>query len=114
MGFELVFANLEKSKSRIIQNILKKRGYPKFLISNIEVAVEALDILKVNYSLEDLRRLELYGRFYQLSENIKIDVGHNLLSAKEIVKSFRQTNVSVDTTNTLSDKNLQRSILETL
>ncbi len=56
-------------------------------------------------SLHDLRSLELFGRFYPLTENIRIDVGHNPLAAKAIVKALDEKVVLVY--NSLDDKDYE-------
>jgi dihydrofolate synthase/folylpolyglutamate synthase len=69
------------------------------------VALQALDILEISYDLNDLRSLELFGRFYPLTENIRIDVGHNPLAAKAIVKALDDKVVLIY--NSLDDKDYE-------
>ncbi len=110
-NFELKFANLPEEKSKRVEEILRGRAFPEFLISNIKVAVEALDILGMEYDLEHLGELELFGRFYSILSNLKIDVGHNLLSAEAIFPSIQENSILIY--NTLADKDF-KSILQLL
>lgn len=82
--------------------IAKEKSWGEYLIDNASVALQALDILDISYKLDDLRSLELFGRFYSLTENIRIDVGHNPLAAKAIEKALDEKVVLIY--NSLDDK----------
>ena len=88
-----------------LDEIAKAKGWPGYLIENVKVALRALDILDIKYSIDDLKTLELFGRFYPLSENIRIDVGHNPLAAKAIVASMKPETVLIY--NSLDDKDYE-------
>ena len=85
-----------------LQKIVEAKGWPDYLLENAAVAVQALVMLHINYQTEDLRSLELFGRFYALTENIRIDVGHNPLAARAIERALEGKVVLVY--NTLDDK----------
>ena len=95
----------------ILKEIGKERDWPEYLIQNAEVAMSALDILEIFYDVNDLKSLELFGRFYALTDNIRIDVGHNPLAAKVIVKAMNQDTVLIY--NSLDDKDYE-AVLRTL
>lgn len=78
-------------------------GYRGYIADNITTALVALDILQIGYQIEHLENLELFGRFYSLTQNIIIDVGHNPLSAIQIAKNLGDKKV-VLIYNTLEDK----------
>jgi len=61
--------------------------------------------------VNDLRSLELFGRFYLYNENIRIDVGHNTLAAKAIAKALDEKVVLIY--NSLDDKDYE-AVLQTL
>ena len=84
------------------KEIAKIKGWAEFLITNAQVATTALDILNIDYDIESLNSLELFGRFYLLRENIRIDVGHNPIASQEIVKALKKDIVLVY--NSLDDK----------
>ena len=92
-------------KIEVLEKIAKQKGWPEYLIENAEVAMAALDILKIDYTIEALRSLELFGRFYPLTENIHIDVGHNPLAAQAIVKAMEPDTVLIY--NSLDDKDYE-------
>jgi len=75
---------LKEIKSNLI------KPYPQYLIENITIATQALDELKIDYTLEELNSLNIFGRFYKLMPNVIIDVGHNPLAAKAIVKALNK------------------------
>lgn len=88
-----------------IQNIAEENGWGAYLIDNAAVALQALDILEIPYDINDLSDLELFGRFYPLTENIRIDVGHNPLAAKAIEKALDDKVILIY--NSLDDKDYE-------
>lgn len=101
------------SDQRLMQlkAIAKEKLWGEYLIENASVALQALDILDIAYDVNDLLSLELFGRFYPLTGNIRIDVGHNPLAAKAIVKALDEKVVLIY--NSLDDKDYQ-AVLEIL
>lgn len=91
--------------------IAQEKSWGNYLIDNASVALQALDILEIPYDLNDLLSLELFGRFYPLTENIRIDVGHNPLAAKAIEKALDGKVVLIY--NSLDDKDYE-AVLRTL
>ena len=88
-----------------LEKIAKAKGWGDYLIDNASVALEALDILQIPYNVNDLYDLELFGRFYLLKENIRIDVGHNPLAAQAIIKAMKPETVLIY--NSLDDKDYE-------
>ncbi len=82
--------------------IPKIKGWSDYLVDNAEVAMQALEILDIAFDVNDFLSLELFGRFYPLTRNIRIDVGHNPLAAKAIVKAIKEDTVLIY--NSLDDK----------
>lgn len=95
----------------ILEEIAKAKGWGDYLIDNASVALQALDILNIAYDVNDLKSLELFGRFYALTENIRIDVGHNPLAARAIEKALDKKVVLIY--NSLDDKDYEE-VLRTL
>jgi len=93
------------NKTTDIQDIAKQKGWGDYLIDNATVAIRALDIMNIEYDIDNLLSLELFGRFYQLRENIRIDVGHNPLAARAIVEALRDDTVLIY--NSLDDKDYE-------
>jgi dihydrofolate synthase/folylpolyglutamate synthase len=102
LNFRLHLAKLESRLEQKVEKILSQKAYPEFLVSNIKVAIQALDILGIDFSFEALEDLEIFGRFYKIAPNITVDVGHNLLSAKAIVKELPKDTLLIY--NSLQDK----------
>ncbi len=95
----------------VIKKIAKQKTWSDFLVENISVALRALDMLEVEYDIDDLKTLELFGRLYPLQKNILLDVGHNLLAAQAIEKALAKETVLIY--NSLDDKDYKQ-ILKTL
>ena len=85
--------------------------WPPFLIENAHVAMQALDLLHIPYDPISLESLELFGRFYPLLPNLRIDVGHNPLAARAIVEVMEPDTVLIY--NSLDDKDYA-TVLQTL
>ena len=85
-----------------VLKIAKGKGWGAYLIDNASVALQALKLLDIKYDINDLESLELFGRFYQLTENVRIDVGHNPLAAQAIEKALDEKVILVY--NSLDDK----------
>jgi len=88
-----------------IQKISKQKGWGNYLADNAMVAIQALELLGIVYTIDDLLSLELFGRFYPLTKNIRIDVGHNPLAAKAIEKALDKKVVLIY--NSLDDKDYE-------
>ncbi len=93
-----------------MHHVLNK-AWPVFLTQNAAVAMKALEILNIPYRPEALKSLELFGRFYPLEDNIRIDVGHNPLAARAIVGAMKVDTVLIY--NSLDDKDYTE-VLRTL
>jgi len=88
-----------------LKTIASLKGWPDFLVQNAVVAIQALELAGVAYDVEDIRTLELFGRFYPILPNVRIDVGHNPLAAKAIVKAMEDDSVLIY--NSLDDKDYE-------
>ncbi len=96
---------LDVSSVTELVEVVKAKGWANYLIDNARVALQALDILDISYDINDLKSLELFGRFYALTENIRIDVGHNPLAARAIEKALDDKVVLIY--NSLDDKDYE-------
>jgi dihydrofolate synthase/folylpolyglutamate synthase len=81
------------------------KGWPTYLQENAVVALQTLGLLKIPYEIDDFMSLELFGRFYPLAENIRIDVGHNPLAARAIAAAMKGPVVLIY--NSLDDKDYE-------
>ena len=94
--------SLSRESSELLEEIAKRKGWPLYLQENAAVAISALDLLDIGYAVGDLESLDLFGRFYPLARNIRIDVGHNPLAAQAIVSALEEPVVLIY--NSLDDK----------
>ena len=103
--------DLTPDVQRALEEIVEEKTWGSYLVDNAAVALKALEILDVPYEVNDLKRIELFGRFYPLTENIRIDVGHNPLAASAIEKALDDKVVLIY--NSLDDKDYE-SVLRIL
>ena len=99
-----VLRQAQEPRSEVTE-IAKAKGWPEYLAENASVALQALDMLHIHYDINDLKSLELFGRFYALTPNIRIDVGHNPLAARAIVDAMEPETVLIY--NSLDDKDYE-------
>jgi len=110
VGTSLVLAQIFEGTHKgypcnVLQQIAKQNAWGDYLIDNANVALQALDILNIKYDIEDLKTLELFGRFYTLTDNIRIDVGHNPLAASAMAEALDEKVVLIY--NSLDDKDYE-------
>jgi len=106
---------VEPEAFNALLRITEEIGWADYLYENAKLALKALDILALPYRLEDLKKVVLLGRFYPLLENVTIDVGHNLLAAKRVVKALKKKyneKKVVLIYNALDDKDYKSILLE--
>ena len=90
------------------------KEFPSYLHENLNLVLSALEYLKLPIDLEKFADVELFGRCQKIAPNITIDVGHNPLAARVILKEFQKKNKTISLVyNSLSDKDY-KSVLEIL
>jgi dihydrofolate synthase/folylpolyglutamate synthase len=104
-GAKLHLSLCQTQRMRELEVIAQEKSWGEYLIENACIALQALDILDISYALNDLRSLELFGRFYLWTENIRIDVGHNPLAARAIEKALDKKVILIY--NSLDDKDYE-------
>ncbi len=112
---EAVVHKVENKPFKELLEVTEALGWADYLYENAKLAVRALDIVKLSYNLEDLKKVVLFGRFYQLLPNVTIDVGHNLLGAKALSKALKnkyKDKKIILVYNTLEDKEYESILLE--
>ena len=82
--------------------LFEEKPWPPFLRENARTAMRALDLVGIPADPEALRSLELFGRYYPLRDNVRIDVGHNPLAARALVRILEPGTVLIY--NALADK----------
>jgi dihydrofolate synthase/folylpolyglutamate synthase len=90
------------SQFSTFNSLAEGKGWPPFLVDNARTALEALRIVGIDADPEGLRELELFGRYYPLCENVRIDVGHNPLAARALTEAMEPQTVLIY--NSLEDK----------
>ncbi len=93
-----------QGKHKLVQ-IAEEKNWGGYLVDNAIVALQALELLEIDYDVSDLTSLELFGRFYLWRPNVRIDVGHNPLAAKVIVEALDDKVVLIY--NSLDDKDYE-------
>jgi len=80
-------------------------AWSDYLFENALSALLALKKTNLPYNVQDLEKVKLFGRFYKILPNVTIDVGHNLLAAKAIVKALeKEKRKPILVYNALNDK----------
>ena len=101
------FEKEHKSEYAKVKTLTESLDWSEYLFENTLTALCALKKLGLEYELETLQQVKLFGRFYKILPNVIIDVGHNLLAAKAIAKALEkneQKNEMVLVYNALNDK----------
>lgn len=97
----------DREKIDEISEILSLAPYLK---DNLTLSVAALNFLNLKYEIKDFKYKPLFGRVTKISDNITIDVGHNVLAAQGIVKAL-EGNKYVVVYNSYKDKNYKEILL---
>lgn len=99
-----------------INNYVRKYNLASFLKNNLKLAMSACIFLNSKKeclnALKKINSLNLKGRLEKISNNLYIDVGHNVMAAKAIVKEFKNNKIDL-IYNSFLDKNIF-NILKTL
>lgn len=67
--------------------------FASYLKLNLHLVIEALKELNIDINLDIFNEVKLSGRCEKIKKNITIDVGHNPLAAKFLVKEFNNKKV---------------------
>jgi dihydrofolate synthase/folylpolyglutamate synthase len=81
---------VEKYEDKELLIKTQELGWANYLYENSKLGLKALDILNLPYNINDLEKVTLFGRFYEIDKNVTIDVGHNLLATKALVKAIEE------------------------
>lgn len=95
-----------------IEVISKVNSLAPYLQNNLSLAVAALNYLNLSYEVQDFKDSRLFGRLTQYKSNILLDVGHNVLAARSIYESLKDSKYTL-VYNSYKDKNY-KEILEIL
>jgi dihydrofolate synthase/folylpolyglutamate synthase len=100
-----IYDYLEFFKENEIKDLKKEFKFAPFLFENYLLAMSFLKKENIHFSIDDIKDLTLPGRMQEIEKSLWIDVGHNPLAAREIVKTL-QTKVNL-VYNTYSDKDYE-------
>ncbi len=92
-----------------IETIAENLTLAPYLTQNLQLAISALNFLKIEYSIKDFKNSKLFGRVTSLNKNILIDVGHNILASQAIVNSY-QGEKYILVYNSYKDKNYKEIV----
>lgn len=105
----------EFNKKVLIQTVKEFNRYPlnekfaSYLKTNLHLVIEALNELKIHIDLNLFDEVKLFGRCEKIAENITIDVGHNPLAARVLVKEFEGKKIHL-IYNSYKDKDYEKVI----
>jgi len=101
---------LDKQEDSTLLAMTQELNWAYYLYENTRLALKTLDILKLPYRLDGLKKVTLFGRFYEIAPNITIDVGHNLLATEALVQALEKKygkEKIILVYNTLDDKDYE-------
>jgi dihydrofolate synthase/folylpolyglutamate synthase len=78
---------------------------PNYLINNLKLALSVIEYL--NLKIDNLIIPSIFGRCQKITNNITIDVGHNVLAANVIYEEFKDKKINL-IYNTYKDKDYQK------
>jgi len=88
-----------------VKRVTQKLEWSEYLFENTLLALYALKKVNLDYDINDLKKVKLFGRFHHILPNVIIDVGHNLLAAKAIIKALqKEEKQPILVYNALNDK----------
>jgi len=106
-----IYDYLEFFEKEEIENLKKEFKFAPFLFDNYLLAMSFLKKENIPFSVKDLNDLSLPGRMQEIEKDLWLDVGHNPLAARAIVKALpKKVNLVY---NTYTDKDY-REILNIL
>lgn len=100
---------LTKSEKSTISRYAKINTLPSFQELNLQTAYASMKILGFSVDFKDLNLEIMPGRCQKVSENITIDVGHNIMAARMLAKEFRDKKITL-IYNSFKDKEYESII----
>lgn len=102
---------LNEDDTKLVE-LFSQRETAAYLLRNFSHALAALRYLGFKQNINTTELHTLFGRLTPIGENLIIDVGHNLLAAKEILAYYGNSKVNL-VYNTFTDKDYE-NILDLL
>ncbi|CAA6813363.1 MAG: Dihydrofolate synthase (EC @ Folylpolyglutamate synthase (EC [uncultured Campylobacterales bacterium] len=90
------------NKKYNIDEFVEANSLAKYFKENIALALACIEYLDITTTLEDIK-FDLQARLQKISDNLYIDVGHNVSAANEILKHFKNKKINL-IYNTYKDK----------
>jgi dihydrofolate synthase/folylpolyglutamate synthase len=97
---------LDQDELLEIDRFIIDNYFASYLKDNLTLAMGAIKKLGIEYDLDNLKGIELFGRCSKIASNITIDVGHNPLAATVLKNEFRDKEI-VLIYNTYKDKDFK-------
>ncbi len=95
---EVLFEKNKKITIKEIKDFNKyslNQKFANYLKRNLHLVISALEELNIEIDLKLFDDLELFGRCQKIKKNITIDVGHNPLAAKVLLKEFEDKKINL-------------------
>jgi dihydrofolate synthase / folylpolyglutamate synthase len=71
-----------------ISIIARESSLENYLVNNLKLAIAALKYMNIPYEAKNFSNSKLFGRLSAFGDNVLLDVGHNVLAARAILKSL--------------------------
>ncbi len=88
------------------KEMIKKLTMPDFFVDNLLLAMAGAKFFGFEIDLAKLEDFKLFGRCQSISDNVTIDVGHNVAAAKALQSHFKNSKI-VLVYNSYSDKDYE-------
>ena len=83
------------------------KKFANYLKTNLHLVIEVLKELNIELDLKIFDKVKLFGRCEKIAKNITIDVGHNALAAKVLLKEFENKKITL-IYNSYADKDYKQ------
>jgi len=103
----------EFNKNILIQTVKEfdkyslNKKFASYLKTNLHLVIECLNDLKIDIDEKIFDEVQLFGRCQKIMPNITIDVGHNPLAARVLVKEFNNKKINL-IYNSYADKDYKK------
>ena len=103
----------EFDRDIIIKNVKEfdkyslNKKFANYLKTNLHLVIEVLKELNIELNIGIFDEVKLFGRCEKIANNITIDVGHNALAAKVLLKEFENRKITL-IYNSYADKDYKQ------
>ncbi len=102
--YDHFFFFFEKQEAK---ECIQSLSMPQFFVDNLLLAMAGAKFFGIEIDFSKFEDFKLFGRCQKISENVTIDVGHNVAAAKALLSHFRNSEI-VLVYNSYGDKDYKK------